>query len=299
MPDSHPDLSISIINTNNREIALQCLESVFATRGELNLQVIVVNNACTDSSTEAIHRCFPQVEIIEQQQISGFSTNNNLVFSRANARYLLMLNDDTIVHQDALQKMVDFMDKHPEVGVLGPKLLNKDGSWQPSFGYKPHPIYEGLSPLLEYIHPRKYTERPLIVENVSGACMFVRSAVAQKIGYLDTQFDPIYSEEIDWCYRIVKAGFKICYLPDAAVTHLGGSTMNRVTMQRFIRIHEKKALFFRKHYSKFAVFTYKATLMVANFIKLLYWAALWGFNQNDSTEELEAHWKLIKRIQKM
>jgi GT2 family glycosyltransferase len=295
MSGTLPDITISIINTNNREMTLRCLEAVSSTAGDLNLQVIVVNNACKDGSTRAIHERFPWVEIIEQELTSGFSTNNNLVFSRANGRYLLMLNDDTIIHQDAFQKMVNFMETHPEAGAIGPKLLNGDGSWQVSYGYKPNPICEGLSPLSDYIRPRKPTERPLAVENVSGACMLVRAEIAQKIGYLDTRFDPIYSEEIDWCYRMIMAGFKIYFVPEAVVTHLGGSTMDRESIQRLIRIFEKKAVFFRKHYRKSSVFIYKASLMVGTLIKLFYWAILWGVKQNEDRDKLEAHWKLFKR----
>ena len=296
MSDNIPDITVSIVNTNNRDIVLQCLESVYSTAGDLSLQVVVVNNACSDGSTAAIRARFRQVEIIEQNLLSGFSTNNNLAFARAKGRYLLMLNDDTIVHPDALQKLIAFVGAHPEVGVVGPKLMNKDGSWQPSFGYKLNPLHEGLDPLWEYIHPRRPTDQPVEVGCVSGACMFIRSAAAQVTGYLDTRFDPIYSEEIDWCYRIVKAGYKIFYVPDAIVTHLGGSTMDRTSTQRFIRIHEKKAVLFRKHYHISAVLIYKVTLLVANLIKLVYWAILCGYKQQEAREEVEAHWKLIKRI---
>jgi GT2 family glycosyltransferase len=295
MSGTLPDITISIINTNNREMTLQCLEAVFGTAGDLNLQVIVVNNASKDGSTTAIQERFPCVEIIEQEYMSGFSTNNNLAFARANGKYLLMLNDDTIVHQDAFQKMVYFLETHPEAGAIGPKLLNEDGSWQVSFGYKPNPVYEGLSPLLDYVRPRKPTERPLAVENVSGACMLVRAEIAREIGYLDTRFDPIYSEEIDWCYRMITAGIKIYYLPDAVVTHLGGSTMDRESTQRLIWIFEKKAVFFRKHYRKSSVFIYKASLMVGTLIKLIYWATQWGAKRNDDPDKLVAHWKLLKR----
>lgn len=296
MLKTQPDISISIVNTNNREITLHCLESVFAEAGDLKLQVILVNNACRDGSTDVVRQRFPQVEIIEHMEMLGFSTNNNLAFTHAIGRYLLMLNDDTIIHPGALESMINYMDCHLDVGAAGPKLLNKDGSWQPSYGYKPNPIYEGLSPFSDFILPRKPTELPLLVGNISGACMLVRSEVPQQIGFLDTRFDPIYSEEIDWCYRIVEAGWAIVYYPEAVVTHLGGSTMDRLSTRRFISIFEKKLIFFRKHYRKSAVLQYQISLIVANSIKLLYWATLLVFKPKEAPIELNAHWNLIKRI---
>lgn len=295
MAERQADISVSIINTNNREVALACLESVYAQAGELALQVIVVNNACRDGSGEAIGARFPQVELIEQAEMRGFSTNNNLAFERATGRYLLMLNDDTLVRAGAFQKMVEFMDGHPEVGAVGPRLLNGDGSWQLSYGFRPHPIYEGLVPLSEMLHTLKEAKQPYLVENISGACMMVRRTAAQQVGYLDTRFDPLYSEEIDWCYRINQAGWKIMYIPSAEVVHLGGSTMRRSSTHRLIRISEKKAVFFRKHYGKGAVITFKSLLVVSNFLKAVFWGIAWRMGKSEASNEFKTHWELMKR----
>jgi N-acetylglucosaminyl-diphospho-decaprenol L-rhamnosyltransferase len=105
------------------------LASVFATAGDLKLEVIVVNNACQDGSAETIASQFPQVRLIENAQMLGFSTNNNLTFAQAGGRYLMLLNDDTIVQPGAFQAMVSYMDAQPEAGVVGANLFNPDGSW--------------------------------------------------------------------------------------------------------------------------------------------------------------------------
>ena len=159
-----PDISISIVNTNNRELVLQCLASVYKTAGDLNLEIFVVNNACTDGSPAAIQRGFSRVKTLENLEMLGFSTNNNLVFARASGRYLMLLNDDTIVKPGAFQEMVAFMDAHPEAGGVGANLLNSEGTFAKCFA--------SLAP-------------------------------------------PLYSEEIDWCFRIKKAGWKIYHLPSA------------------------------------------------------------------------------------
>jgi GT2 family glycosyltransferase len=291
----NPDISISIINTNNRDIVLQCLDSVFSTSEGLLLEVIVVNNACSDNSTQAIQNHFPQVKIIEQEQMLGFSTNNNLAFLKATGRLLMLLNDDTIVQSGAFQVIVNFFDQHPEVGAVGANLLKLDGTQQPSYDYSPHPIYDGLRPLSEFLLPLpKSHGKPLEVDNVCGACMVVRSDIAEKVGYLDTNFDPLYSEEVDWCYRIKNAGWKIYHLPDANVIHLGGSTMNRVPVKRYQRIFEKKALFFRKHYKKPAIIIYKSAIFSISLIKVIIWGALVLFGKRNAKLEFDTHFNMLR-----
>ena len=110
----------------------------------------------------------------------------------------------------------------------------------------------------------------------------------EKIGYLDTRFDPLYSEEVDWCYRIWKAGWKIFHLPDAKVIHLGGATMNRHPVKRYERIFEKKALFFRKHHGIVALTLYKVSLFGINLVKSIVWATLW-FLRNLPAEPNKGH----------
>ena len=125
-----PDISISIVNTNNRDIVLQCLDSVFNTANDLKLEVIVVNNACTDGSTQAIVHYYPTVKIIEHEQMLGFSTNNNLAFSMSSGRFLMLLNDDTVVKPGAFQEIVSYLEQHPDVGVVGANLLKS--RWKPA-----------------------------------------------------------------------------------------------------------------------------------------------------------------------
>ena len=293
----NPDITISIINTNNREVVLDCLNSVFKNAGSLCLEVIVVDNACKDNSAEAIRDRFPQVTILEHEEMMGFSTNNNLAFSKATGRYLMLLNDDTIVKPNALQTMVNYMDTHLDVAVVGANLLNPDETPQLSYGYSPNPLYEGLRPFSELLLPIPPShESPMEVGNVCGAGMMVRASVAEKIGLLDTRFDPLYSEEVDWCFRFEKAGWRIFHLPAAEIIHIGGSTMNRTPSKRYERIYEKKALFFKKHYGKGTVAIYKITLFLSNLLKSIIWLILWGFGKRNSREEFETHWNLTRRV---
>lgn len=291
-----PDITVSIVNTNNRELVLQCLTSLYTTAGVLNLEVFVVNNACIDGSTDAILRKFPQVKIIEHSEMLGFSTNNNLVFSQAKGRYLMLLNDDTIICPGAFQTMVTYMDLHPDTGVVGANLLNVDGTMQACYSHSPHPLYEGLQPLSEILYPLPMSKgMPLEVANVCGACMLVRASVVSEIGYLDPLFDPLYSEEIDWCFRFKKSGWKVYHLPEAQVIHLEGTTMNRSPIGRYERIFEKKAIFYRKHYGWGTLAVYKTTLLLSNLIKSIAWGILWGMGKKDAGLEVKTHWNMARR----
>ena len=293
---TNPDISISIVNTNNRDIVLQCLASVFQAADDLDLEIIVVNNACTDGSAEAIGARYPSVTLIEHSQMLGFSTNNNLAFAQASGRYLMLLNDDTIVQPGAFKAMVDFSDGHPETGVVGALLLNPDGTFQKCYDHNPHPLYDGLQPISEILFPLPRSNGlPLQVDTVHGACLMVRTSAAEKIGYLDTRFDPLYSEETDWCFRFRKGGWKVYHLPAARVIHLEAKTMNRSPVKRYERIFEKKAVFFRKHYSPGAVLVYKFCLFGINLAKALVWSLLWGTGKKSANDEAKIHWNMVRR----
>jgi GT2 family glycosyltransferase len=291
-----PEITVSIVNTNNRDVAVQCLESIYAACPELSLEIIVVNNACEDGSSEAIRDQFPNIKIIDHPEMLGFSTNNNLAFNQASGRYLMLLNDDTIVQPGTFQIMLSYMDENPTVGVIGATLLNLDGSKQKSYDHSPHPLYDGLQPLSEILFPLpKAGSEPLEVANVSGACMMVRTEVANQVGFLDPRFDPLYSEEVDWCYRINKAGWKIIHHPGAKVIHLLGLTMNRNPVGRYERIFEKKALFFRKHHGPVAVFLYKISLFAVNIVKSIAWTILWLVRKKEASTELKIHYNMVRK----
>jgi GT2 family glycosyltransferase len=290
------DLTISMINTNNRQVALACLESVYATAGDLSLQVIVVDNACTDGSAAEIQARFPQVEIIENENMLGFSTNNNLALARAVGRYWMLLNDDTLVQPGAFQAMLAFMDENPQVGVVGAALLNRDGTEQYCYDFRPQPLYEGLRPFSEIIQPPpKSNGNPLETGFVSGACLMVRASAAQIVGLLDTRFDPLYSEEVDWCFRFYQAGWKVVHLPQAQVIHLGEVASRKTSLERYERIFKKKAVFFRKHFGNAAVWVYKLSLWIANFIKSCFWVLLWVFRKPGADQEAKIHWNIVRK----
>jgi len=255
------DLSIVIVNWNVRDLLRDCLESVYAgwqTDSDA-LEVIVVDNASSDGSSAMIRAEFPQVVLIENCDNVGFTVGNNQAIELARGRYVMLLNPDTEVLGEAPRTMVRYMDDHPEVGVVAPKLLNPDGTVQPSRRQFPILATAFLeSTVLQQWWPDNKVLRAYYMQDTSdaktqeidwgvGACLTVRRETIEQVGLLDESFF-MYSEEMDWCYRIKQAGWHIVYLPTAEVTHYGGQSSKQVIAAQHIHFQRSKIRFFRKHW---------------------------------------------------
>ena len=267
-----PDISIIIVSWNVRELLANCLRSVFA-QTELALQVIVVDSASSDGSPELVAEQFPQVELLACQENVGFPRGNNLGLERANGRFILLLNPDTIVHGDALARMVSYLQQYPAVGVLGPQLLNDDGSVQSSrrrFPTLGTAVFEStwLQPfapqaVLDHYYARDVGDgETAVVEWVMGACLMTRQEVVAQVGGLDEAYF-MYSEELDYCRRIHEAGWQVVYYPEAQVTHLSGKSSEQAVTQRHINFNRAKLRYFRKYHGRLAATVLRVFLLVS------------------------------------
>ncbi len=255
------DLSVIIVNWNVRLLLERCLASVMesAQRGGLECEVVVVDNASTDDSCEMVQRLFPAVELISSEVNLGFARANNLGATRASGRHLLFLNPDTEVVVDALLVMVAYMDQHPDVGLLGPKLLFPGGGVQASRRRFPSLAAAFLESTVvqQWFPQNRALDRYYVrdrsddveqdVDWVVGACMLVRRQAWEQVGQLDERFF-MYSEELDWCRRLKSAGWRVVYLPSATVVHHEGQSSAQVVPARHIYFQSSKVLYFRKHH---------------------------------------------------
>ncbi len=250
------DLSIIIVNWNTRQITADCLRSIQETAGSLQYEVILVDNASTDGSQAMIREQFSWVKLIENQDNPGFAGANNQGMAVAQGRYLLLLNSDTLVKPGALQSAIEFMDAHPEAGLCGVRLLNPDGSFQASYANFPSLAAEFLTATglgKRFVSPYYPSPRPQLNEQareidwVAGAFMLLRHEVYVHVGGMDTTYW-MYSEETDWCYRIQQYGYKLFYLPDVAVIHIGGASTRQRKPEMMVQLTKSKVLFFAKNY---------------------------------------------------
>ncbi len=232
MPDrSTSDLSIVIVNYNGAKLLAQCLDSVFKTKGDLELEIYVVDNGSTDGSIAMLRDDYPGVHTIANKDNLGFAKANNQALPLCEGRYSLLLNNDTIVLERALQTMIQCLDHNPHLGGVGPQLLGADGTIQrPGLRF-----YSLLRSIGNFCQRRLGWQRKYVapvagqyafVEAVWGACLMVRGKAIQEVGLLDEGFF-IYGEEVDWCYRAGRRGWGIAYLPESQVIHLGGQTSRR------------------------------------------------------------------------
>lgn len=268
-PGSNPlNLSILIVNWNTRDLLQGCLESLYAHLPQGGFEVIVVDNASTDGSAQMVAEHFPQVRLIQNAENRGFGRANNQAAAQAEGCYLLLLNPDTVIRERAVQALVDHLHRHPQVGAVGPCLLNPDGSLQVSAHPAPTLTREAwrllhldaLVPFSQYPAAKWRSTAPQAVEVLMGACLLVRSDLFRQVGMFDEQFF-IYSEEVDLCHRIRQAGWELHWLPAARVTHFGGQSTRQMADEMFIELHRNKIRYFRKHDGRLAAAGYKMLLL--------------------------------------
>jgi GT2 family glycosyltransferase len=256
MPDF--DLSITICSWNTLADTRACLQSLREAQGEARFEVIVVDNASEDGSADMVEKEFPEFTLLRQYTNLGFTGGHNLALEQATGRYQALLNSDTVVHTGAIRALVAFMDANPRAGIVGPKLLNPDGSLQMSCRRFPNPVAAAfrntwlgkLFPNNKYV--REYLmadfehDQPREVDWVSGAALFIRCDTIKQIGTLDDEFF-MYCEDVDLCKRAWDAGWKVMYCPQAVITHAIGRSSDQVPNRMIARFHLSMLRYYKKH----------------------------------------------------
>ena len=255
-------LSVIIVNYNVKYFLEQCLYSVRAACQGMEAEVIVVDNHSVDGSVEMIRSRFPEVRCIGNTVNAGFSKANNQALRVATGEYVLLLNPDTLVEEDTLKKVVDFMDQHPDGGALGVKMIDGSGRFLPeSKRGLPTPSaaffkMTGLAALFprsrvfSKYHLRYLDENQVhAVDVLSGAFMLIRAAVLRKTGLLDEDYF-MYGEDIDLSYRILKAGFKNYYYPLTRIIHYKGESTRKTSINYVVVFYRAMIIFARKHFSR-------------------------------------------------
>lgn len=213
-------LSIVIVTRNSMVTVEVCLKSIPDNPPEFPIEAFVVDNASTDGTVEIVKK-FPKVKLIQNRRNLGFAAANNQAIRKARGSYTLLLNPDTEIRPGAIAKMIDFMGKNPEVGVLGPTVKVIGDGQEVSFtgGGRVRPLLATAG----YLRFEKPPEEPMEVDYVTGAVLLIRREVIEKIGLMPEEYF-LYYEDTDWCLRARKAGYKVVYYPEAEVLHREGSS---------------------------------------------------------------------------
>ncbi len=290
-------LSVVIVSYNVQYFLEQCLHSVFKSGEGIRMEVFVVDNHSADGSVEMVRKKFPEVKLIANKKNLGFSKANNQAIRKAAGRYILLLNPDTVVEDNTLPKVVDFMEQHPEAGGLGVKMLDGRGKFLPeSKRGLPTPgvafcKISGLSGLFpkskifgKYHLGYLDNDQTHQVEVLSGAFMLLRKEALDRSGLLDEDFF-MYGEDIDLSYRLEKAGYRNYYYPEARIIHYKGESTKKSSINYVMVFYKAMVIFARKHFSRkhasffsllinMAIYLRAMIAIVSRFTKRIFWPAL-------------------------
>ncbi len=263
-------ISVILVSYNTAKMSIEALDSLYSSQGDFAIEVFVVDNASKDNSVEAIKEAYPEVVVIENIENVGFGRANNQVLDLVNGEFVLLLNTDAFVQADTLQKTLKYMKLHPHCGVLGVKLLGRDGELQPSCRYFPTPFNLfanriGLNRLLPNIKmvddPQWSPRQTQNCDWVPGCYYLVRKAVIEQVGLFDPLYF-LYCEEVDHCFATKKAGWDVTYFAETSVVHIGGESakFDNVIGQKNRQVNslrvESELLYFRKNFGLIGVLSH-------------------------------------------
>lgn len=226
------EISIIIINFNTKDLLVSCLNSVLISSPKVKYEIIIVDNGSTDGSVEAVEKFKKKnINIIQNENNYGFAKANNQGIKKASSKYILLLNSDTYVKKETIDKMYEFAKKTSDAGVIGAKLLNPNGTSQascfrfPSYKNAINQYWFGKERLLDKYFPSG--DQPSEVDAVVGAAFLITPQALKKVGLLDEKYFFFY-EDLDYCRRVSRVGLKVYFLPSALVVHHHGSTVSKI-----------------------------------------------------------------------
>lgn len=299
------DVSIIIVAWNVRQLVYDCLKSVYDETKGINFEVIYVDNASEDGSVEMVKKEFPDVRIIENQKNEGFIRANNQAIEISRGRYVLLLNSDTLVLDNAIAKTVKFADEHPEAAAVGCKVFYADRSLQRDCFMYPSLLNMLISATyLNKIFPKsKFFGRERMtwwdfndvreVQTICGCYSLVRMEAIKQVGVMDEAYY-VYGDDPDWCYRFNKAGWKNLFMPHAQIIHYGGQNTSHRPEKFKLQLYGSILIFMRLHRSRLEFILACILVALTLFIRIPYWVLRALFDKN----EREQAFKTVKTYSK-
>ena len=269
-----PDVSIILVCWNNKQYLHPCLESLYEGGLKSSFDVVVVDNGSTDGSQQMLTERFPDVMIVQNDHNVGLGRASNQGIEVTKSRYVLLLNNDTLVNGPSLDAMVSFFDDNPKAGAVGGRLLNEDGSVQSCYNNfsslrEEFLIATRLGELLRPGYPAVVDDdhlRP--VGWMGSACLMLRREAIDEVDLLDEEYF-IYGDEADLQYKLKKAGWQAYYLPQATTIHFGGRSMDRWPRRKMV--YRGKMLFYQKNYGPVRTYALRIMLGILSAAKLIVW----------------------------
>jgi GT2 family glycosyltransferase len=301
-----PELSIIIVNWNTQEYLDRCLACVYQAEDGIDMDVWVVDNASSDGSVLMVKEKYHEVNLIQNRENAGFSRANNQAIQQSAGDLVLLLNSDAFVERDCLRSLMAVMQNDKKTGVVGGRLLNQDGSLQRSCFSFPTLATELWQTLwLDRLFPAsKVFGKYLMtywsmddfreVDVVMGAVMLLRRQALNQVGLLDERFF-MYSEEVDLCYRMIKNGWKVQYVPEASSVHIWGGSSQKVKAATLLRLYQSRVQFFRKHYGTGSAVLFKGIILFNGLSRSIFGGAGYLLTRHvPILEKSSAYWQLFR-----
>lgn len=312
--DSYPlpletmnNLSVILVSYNTKDITAECLRRLKTAINHCEktlknqIEVLVVDNNSHDGTPQMIKKIFPWVKLIEAKDNKGYGVGNNIGMKASQYPLILLLNTDAYIETSTLEKAIIFMNQHPTVDVMGPRLVYKNHRLQPNAGFLPTPIktklwllgieaLPGMKTLINSVHKRNHLFYGSLrqVDWVMGAFFLLKREVYEKTGGFDEKIF-MYMEEVEWCIRIKQAGFKVFYTPDFSVVHLGGASSGGDISVPLFREMEGLLYVYRKHYPSL-VWYLKLLIVLGCLMRIA------AFTLLGKTNRVKAYLQVLKQI---
>jgi GT2 family glycosyltransferase len=286
MPQTdHVDLTLSIVNTNNRDLLRGCLKTIAANAPNASYEIIVVDNASTDRSVEMVREEFPHVRLIQNMSRQGYGRSHNQAIAASRGDYVLVLNEDMEMLNGAIEKMLTKARETERLGVLGCKILNPDRSLQHSCFNFPTLLQELFEAIFPYtvlfpnasIRSKMYWWRhdvQMDVDIVLGCCMLLPKEAIKRVGAFDPSFF-VYSEEHDLCKRMRASGLRVVFTPEAEMIHFGGQSTKHMSLKMALVQIDSRIRYFDKHHGRTAATLFRGILAISALVRLIGWAGIY------------------------
>ena len=304
------DVSVIIINWNTRQLLESCLASLAGSCTAHTLEAIVVDNNSTDGSQDMVRQKFPAVKLICNTTNTGFARANNQGIKASSGRYVSLVNSDVKVLPGCHDKLVEYMDASPEIGIVGPRILNGDLTLQSScrrfpslwnnlcdaFAFRrffPNSAFFAGEHMLYFKH-----DRIIFPDVLVGCFLFARSQAVQQFGLLDEEFF-MYGEDINWCLRCWRSGWKIAFYPGAEAIHLRGGSSGGDPVRFAVVLQQARQQLCKKHYSRLACLGLAVLLATENILRWLMSAvsaALKLRPRAEANERMQRHAACVKAL---
>ncbi len=275
------DVSIVIVSWNTKKLLIDCLSSIEKNITSVNYEVIVVDNASTDGSQEAVEAGYPDVKLIKCENNNGFSIGNNIGLSHGNGRYFFLVNSDVIIKKDCVENLFVFLEKNPKVGMAGPKVYRSNGDLQPTCKRLPtfgrllsqalrlNELFPDFAPFSEiHLNYVDGNEVKTDVEILNGTFWAVRREALQQVGGLDERFF-MYGEDIDWSKRFGDLGWQLAFVPNAEAIHVGRASSSNDPVRFIVEREKSQVLYWKKYKGLYGVISSKLILFVHHFFRLI------------------------------